>query len=139
MAIAQNDALFNLIGTTYGGDGQTTFGLPDLRGRVPTHQGSGQSFGQSGGAEQVTLTDNQLPAHSHALTATTSLSNQAAPGNNVLAQSATFDAYQTNPGAAAMAPQSISSRRGTRPHSNMKPYQCVNFIISIFGIYPTQT
>jgi microcystin-dependent protein len=138
LPISQNDALFALLGTTYGGDGQSTFALPDLRGRVPVHQGSGFTPGQAGGEEQVTLTVNQIAGHGHPLMGTMSLSNDSSPKNNVLAQSNTFDPYQTTAGSIAMAPQSISSVGGSQPHTNLQPYLCINFIIALEGIFPSQ-
>ena len=137
--IAENDTLFNLIGTTYGGDGQSTFALPDLRGRVPIHFGNGFTLAESGGVETVTLTVSQIPAHSHPVLATTSDAADANPGNNLLAQSGTFDEYQSSPPNAAMAAQAVSATGGSQPHSNFQPYLCVDFIISLFGIFPSQT
>ena len=128
-----------LIGTTYGGDGESTFALPDLRGRIPIHQGNGFSLAETGGAEEITLTVAQLPAHSHPLLGTTSLANDASPSNNVVAQSNTLDPYQSTAGGSAMAPQSVSSVGGSQPHTNFQPYLCVDFIISLFGIFPTPT
>ena len=143
MAISENEALFQLIGTTYGGDGEETFALPDLQGRAPVHQGtlSGTSFqiGLRAGEESVTLTTNQMPQHSHSFTATTSTANDVNPGNNTLAQSSTFDGYELSfPPTSAMAPQSIGPAGGSQPHENMQPFLCVTFIISLFGIYPSQ-
>jgi microcystin-dependent protein len=137
MAISQNDALFNLIGTTYGGDGQTTFGLPDLRGRVPMHQGTGFPLAQQGGAETVTLTVNQIPSHTHAPQAVLPSGTQAGPSGCAWAQSA-LDQFSTNAPTTAMAPQAISQSGGSQPHDNMMPYLAINFILSLFGIFPTQ-
>jgi microcystin-dependent protein len=139
LPISENETLFNLIGTTYGGDGQSTFALPDLRGRIPVHQGNGLILAETGGAEEITLTVSQIPAHSHPLLATQSLANDANPGNNLLAQATTFDPYQTNPANAAMATQAISPTGGSQPHTNFQPYLCVNYIISLFGIFPSPT
>jgi microcystin-dependent protein len=136
LPISENDALFTLIGTTYGGDGQETFGLPDLRGRLPIHMGDGFLLAETGGAEEVTLTVSQLPAHSHPLLGTASIANDANPGGNVAAQTNTFDAYQSSPPNTPMAPQSISPVGGSQPHTNFQPYLCINFIISLFGIFP---
>jgi microcystin-dependent protein len=138
LAISENDVLFSLIGTTYGGDGQNTFALPDLRGRVPAHNGSGFTLAQSGGVEQVTLTQGQIPAHTHALLATTSIASDTNPAGRIPAQASTFDPYQTASANSAMAPQSISGTGGSQPHNNFQPYLCLNFIISLFGIYPSQ-
>jgi microcystin-dependent protein len=140
--ISENDTLFNLIGTTYGGDGQSTFALPDLQGRVPIHQGTGGGatyvMGQKAGVEQVSLTTNQLPIHSHALSATTSLAMQQDVSGNLLAQASLFNPYiNVNP-AAQMATQAVSTTGGSQPHDNLQPYLCVNFIISLFGVFPSQ-
>jgi len=139
LPISENDTLFNLIGTTYGGDGQSTFALPDLRGRVPLHQGNGSVLAETGGAETITLTVSQVPAHSHPLVGATSITNDTSPANNVVAQSNTLDPYQSTAGGSPMAAQSISSVGGSQPHDNFQPYLCINFIISLFGIYPTQS
>jgi microcystin-dependent protein len=139
LPISEYDTLFTLIGTTYGGDGEETFKLPDLQGRVPIHQSSGYPIGASGGVETVTLTTNQIPSHTHALTATTSPADDVNPTNNVLAQASTFDGYEIAlPPASAMAPQSIGPAGNNQPHENMQPYLCVNFIISLYGIFPQQ-
>lgn len=137
LPISENETLFQLIGTTYGGDGQNTFALPDMRGRIPIHFG-GFNLAETGGAEEVTLTVNQIPAHSHPLMASTSVATDVNPGGRIPAQTSTFDFYQSSPGASAMAPQSISSIGGNQPHSNFQPYLCINFIISLFGIFPSQ-
>jgi microcystin-dependent protein len=143
LAIAQNAVLFNLLGTTYGGDGQTTFALPDLRGRVPVHQGTSPSSGativqgQMGGAEQVTLTLGQLPAHGHALQATAADGASADPTNNVWAESdaRTFSTAAPN---GVMDPSALSPTGGGQAHSNLMPYVAVNFIISLSGLFPSQ-
>lgn len=137
--ISEYETLFNLIGTTYGGDGQSTFAMPDLRGRVPVHQGNGLSLAETGGAEEVTLAIAQIPAHSHPVLGTSSIATNTGPNGAVLAQSSTFDGYQSIPGAAAMAPQAIAIVGGSQPHENRQPYLCVDFIISLFGIYPSPT
>jgi microcystin-dependent protein len=141
LPISENETLFNLIGTTYGGDGQSTFGLPDLRGRIPIHQGNSFVLAESGGAEEITLTVSQIPAHTHAFLGTNNNASTTSPANNVPAVVPTVgvipygaDAPKTN-----LAPQSISSVGGSQPHTNFQPYLCVNFIISLFGIFPSQT
>jgi microcystin-dependent protein len=139
LPISEYETLFNLIGTTYGGDGQSTFALPDLRGRIPLHFGNGFVLAESGGVETITLTVSQIPAHSHPLLATSSNASDANPGNNVVAQAGTFDPYQSSPPSAAMAAQAITSTGGSQPHDNFQPYLCVDFIISLFGIFPSQT
>lgn len=139
LPISENETLFQLIGTTYGGDGQSTFALPDLRGRIPLHQGNSFILAETGGVEEVTLTTNQIPAHSHAALASMSVATDTNPSNTVLAQTTTFDFYQSTPGAVQMAPQSLSAVGGSQPHTNFQPYLCVNFIISLFGIFPSPT
>lgn len=143
MSIAENDTLFNLIGTTYGGDGQQTFGLPDLQGRLPMHMGSGgglsnRVIGESGGVETVTLTVNQIPIHSHAPLAVSGSGNQSTPQNGVWAGAAT-SIYTTNAPNIAFNPSLGGSAGGSQPHENLMPFLAVSFIISLFGIYPTPT
>ena len=138
LPISQNETLFQLIGTTYGGDGESTFALPDLRGRVPIHQGNGFIMAETGGAEEVTLTVNQIPAHSHPLLATTAVANQSSPTNNVLAQSTAADLYIEDTATAALAPTSVGVIGGSQPHSNLQPFLCIDYIISLFGIFPSQ-
>jgi microcystin-dependent protein len=139
MAISQNDVLFTLIGTTYGGDGQETFALPDLRGRLPLHQTIGFIPGQAAGSEEVTLISNQMPTHSHAIRATTASGSAASPQNAVLAASLSTNAYRPAPAGAALAAQTVSIAGGSQPHTNLQPFLCVNFIICLFGIFPTQS
>jgi microcystin-dependent protein len=140
LPISEYETLFNLIGTTYGGDGQSTFALPDLRGRLPLHQGSGYVIGQSGGAETVTLTTQQMPVHSHSLMASSDSANAATPQANLGASTLNTVAYYSSPPLAALAPSAVTNSTGaSQPHSNFQPYLCVDFIISLFGIYPTQT
>jgi microcystin-dependent protein len=138
LPISENETLFVIIGTTYGGDGESTFALPDLRGRLPIHQGNGFIIAETGGAEAITLTVNQIPVHTHALLGTNSIVNDASPLNNVTGQTNTFDLYQSTPGGQPMAPQSISPVGGSQPHTNFQPYLCVNYIISLFGLFPSQ-
>jgi len=143
LSIAQNDVLFALIGTTYGGDGQSTFALPDLRGRIPVHtgQGAGSCFtsGQSGGMEAVTLTVPQTPLHTHPLNASTAAASPTAvpAGSKVAATSATM-IYSSSPSGASMSPSAVSIAGGNQPHENMAPFLSVSFIISLFGIFPSQ-
>ncbi len=139
LPISENETLFNLIGTTYGGDGQSTFALPDLRGRLPVHNGSGFVLAETGGVEEVTLTTNQIPGHTHALAGTTSIASDINPAGRIPAQASTYDPYQTENANSPMAPQSISGIGGSQPHSNFQPYLCLNFIISLFGIFPSPT
>jgi microcystin-dependent protein len=139
LPISENETLFNLIGTTYGGDGQSTFALPDLRGRIPVHQGNGFILAEAGGAEEITLTVNQIAAHGHPLLCSTSLANDANPANNILAEASSTDPYVIGVATVPMAPQSVSSVGGSQPHTNFQPYLCVDFIISLFGIFPSPT
>lgn len=139
LPISENETLFNLIGTTYGGDGESTFALPDLRGRIPIHQGNGVVLADTGGVEDVTLTVSQIPAHSHPLLATSSGGSINTPGGNLTGESAAVKIYVADVAAGAMSPSAISLVGGSQPHSNFQPYLCVNFIISLFGIYPSPT
>lgn len=141
LPISENETLFQLIGTTYGGDGQSTFALPDLRGRLPVHQGNGFTLAETGGAEGVTLTVTQIPAHSHPVLATGNTATGTAPANSVLAAStgATVSPYGTDAPLTALAPQTIGPVGGSQPHENFQPYLCVDFIISLFGIFPSPT
>lgn len=138
LPISENETLFNLIGTTYGGDGQSTFALPDLRGRIPIHQGNGFILAETGGAEEITLTVAQIPAHSHAMLATNAIATGNAPANNVVAGStgATVFPYGTDQPTTLLNAQSVSAVGGSQPHTNFQPYLCVDFIISLFGIFP---
>jgi microcystin-dependent protein len=139
LPISENETLFQLIGTTYGGDGQSTFALPDLRGRVPIHQGNGFILAETGGAEQITLTVNQIPAHSHPLLGSATNGSQANPSGNFLASSTVVKPYAAEAADQQMAPTSIGPIGGSQPHTNFQPYLCVDFIISLFGIFPSQT
>jgi microcystin-dependent protein len=143
ISIADNSALFNLIGTTYGGNGQTTFALPNLLGRLPIHAGQGLTqayvLGQLGGLEQVTLNTGQLPAHTHTLYASTDTANASVPTNNVLATTASGDPYIHAAAGVAMNSASVAQAGGSVPHDNMMPFLCVNFIIALFGVYPSQS
>ena len=136
LPISENETLFQLIGTTYGGDGQSTFALPDLRGRVPIHQGNGFILAEKGGAESVTLTTQQIPAHTHPLLATTAVGIAASPQGSVLAASGSSNVYRQGPAAVALSNQTVTPAGGSQPHTNFQPYLCVNFIISLFGLFP---
>jgi microcystin-dependent protein len=138
LPISENETLFQLIGTTYGGDGQSTFGLPDLRGRLPVHQGNGFILAETGGAEEITLTVNQIAAHGHPLLAANTFGNDPNPQSNLLAESSVVSMYQSGAANAAMAP-SITPVGGSQPHTNFQPYLCINYIISLFGIFPSPT
>jgi microcystin-dependent protein len=142
MPISENDVLFTLIGTTYGGDGQQTFNLPNLAGRVAVHQGTGSGLstyiiGQAGGLESVTLATNQLPAHTHPELATEAAADQLTAANNMPAE-ATKRFYATPGAPAAMNAGNLTPVGGSQPHENMQQYLVINFIISLFGIYPNQ-
>jgi microcystin-dependent protein len=143
LAISQNDALFSLIGTTYGGDGFTTFALPDLRGRAPVHMGQGpglQNFvlGQQGGAEVVTLNVAQLPIHSHVAGASSANGSSDGPAGGVPARNAAGAPQYGTPPNTNMAAAALQSTGGTQPHTNMQPCLAINFIICLEGIYPSQ-
>jgi microcystin-dependent protein len=149
MPISENDALFNLIGTTYGGDGQATFALPNLQSRIPLHVGPGFFLAQTGGVESVTLTTQQLPTHTHLAQATTvagdvnspSVSNigkiLASEGGSGSAQVSLYNAAPTT--LQAISPSTIGSAGGSQPHDNMVPFLAINFILSLFGIFPSQS
>jgi len=139
LPISENETLFNLIGTTYGGDGQSTFALPDLRGRLPIHFGNGFTLAETGGAEEITLTVQQIPAHSHPMLASSATASQTTPQTTVLATPTVPDLYRASAANVALAPQSIGSTGGSQPHTNFQPYLCVDFIISLFGIFPSPT
>lgn len=137
--ISENDALFTVIGTTYGGDGQETFALPNLQSRVPMHQGTnaGQTFtlAEMAGVEEVTLTIQQIPIHTHALLGSTTIANTQTPGGNVAA-AGSGQIYTSNESLTVMNAQSISPIGGSQPHTNIQPYLCISFIISLFGVFP---
>ena len=139
LAISEMETLFNLIGTTYGGDGQSTFALPDLRGRVPIHMGNGFILAETGGVETVTLNVQQIPSHSHPLLASAGPGNLSTPQNNVTAASSSVQIYIEDSTDSNMNAAAVGNIGGSQPHDNMQPYLCVNFIISLFGIYPSPT
>lgn len=139
LPVSENETLFQLIGTTYGGDGEATFALPDLRGRLPMHQGNGFILAETGGAEEVTLTVNQIPAHTHPFLASSDQANTLNAGGNVVATPLTATPFITIPPNVSLAPQSIGPVGGSQPHTNFQPYLCVDFIISLFGIFPSPT
>lgn len=140
LPISENETLFNLIGTTYGGDGQSTFALPDLRGRIPLHQGNGFILAETGGAEEITLTVNQIAAHNHPWLASSAAATTQTPGNTVSLATAQAATYFNLPDALTnLSPLSMASTGGSQPHTNFQPYLCVDFIISLFGIFPSPT
>lgn len=143
LAVSQNDALFSLFGTIYGGDGRTTFGLPDVRGRVPLHAGTGpglsaRRLGAKGGAERETITTNQMASHSHDFRASPATANQGAPGGHLLAGNPPVPVYSTTDPSLSLASGAISNTGGSQPHTNLAPTLCINFIVSLFGIYPSR-
>lgn len=148
LSIAQNTALFALLGTTYGGNGQTTFALPDLRGRVPIQPGQGpglspHTLGEMSGSETVTLTQQQMPLHNHLMGTSSSDGNDSIPANNtvpgvVIAGNTTANAYTTGGVDSTFAPNAITPAGGSQPHNNMQPYLAINFIIALEGIFPSR-
>jgi len=143
LAVSQNDALFSLLGTIYGGDGRTTFGLPDMRGRIPIHAGSGpglspRRLGAKAGAESVTLTVNQLPSHTHPLKATTAVGTSNNPSGNMLCESPSVDWYFETDPTENLSSTAVSSVGGSRKHTNFQPFLCIHYIIALFGIYPSR-
>lgn len=143
LAVSQNDALFSLLGTIYGGDGRTTFGLPDLRGRTPIHAGSGpglspRRLGAKGGTEKETLTVGELPSHNHTLQASSAAATTPNPATNVLAETTTDRVYRDDGVDTSTANTSIGMVGGSRSHTNLMPYLCINFIIALYGIYPSR-
>ena len=142
LSIAQNDVLYSLIGTTYGGNGQTTFNLPDLRGRVPVHMGQGPSLpgytiGQSIGSEQVSLAAIDMPGHTHVVQGNSGAGAQPSPENGVWAASS-LNQFSANTATAAMSAAALTPAGGGQPHNNLMPYFCINFIIALSGIYPSR-
>ena len=140
LPISENETLFQLIGTTYGGDGESTFALPDLRGRIPLHQGNGFILAETGGAEEITLTVQQIPAHGHPLLATAATGSTNTPTGSVLAQTdGTIQVYIADSPSLNLNAAAIGAVGGSQPHTNFQPYLCVDFIISLFGIFPSPT
>ena len=145
MAVSQNDALFSLLGTIYGGDGRSTFGLPDLRGRVPTHWGNGpgltpRRIGQRSGRENVTLTKNELPQHNHGpVKGTDSTAAARSPENAIFAETVGANVFRNDELNVTMSPSSVNALGGSQQHTNLQPFQCVNFIIALYGVYPSRS
>ena len=140
LPISENETLFAVIGTTYGGDGETTFALPNLQSRIPVHNGQGSGLssyilGETGGVEEVTLTVNQIPNHTHPPLAA-NVGGSDTPNNNFWGASATGKPYSPAPAAVQMNAQTISPTGGSQPHENMLPFLCVTYIISLFGLFP---
>ena len=143
LAIAENDALFALIGTTYGGDGQDTFALPDLQSRIPLHMGAGLDgitypLAQMSGTEQETLTTQQIPVHSHPFVASSNTAQNSNPTGQLVGQSAAVFMYIEDAASTPLSQQAISPVGGSQPHDNVQPFVCINYIISLFGIFPSQ-
>lgn len=141
LPISENETLFQLIGTTFGGDGQSTFGLPDLRGRIPIHQGNGFVLAEQGGAEEITLTVQQIPSHTHSLLGSSANASSTDPTGHVGARvtvAAVFP-YGTDNPPQPLSPQTVGATGGSQPHTNFQPYLCIDFIISLFGIFPSPT
>lgn len=138
LPISENETLFQLIGTTYGGDGESTFALPDMRGRVPLHQGNGFILAETGGAEEITLTVNQIPSHAHPFLASNDIPTVTNPQGNLPGQAAA-KFYRGGSPSIFLDPRSVTATGGSQPHTNFQPYLCINFIISLFGIFPSPT
>ena len=143
LPINQNQALFSLLGTTYGGDGRTTFALPNLRGKAPIHTGAGFILGQTGGQEAHTVTQSEMPQHIHTVSSNTAVvgaaanATQGSPAGNFSANSGKA-VYSTSPGNAAMHPSTVANVGGSQPHTNTQPYLVLNFCIALQGIFPSQ-
>jgi microcystin-dependent protein len=137
LPINQNQALFSLLGTTFGGDGRVNFGLPDLRGRAPIHVGSGHTLGERGGEQAHTLSISEIPTHTHVLNGTSNAGNALVPGGNLLAK-ANLPAYHApDNNLAAMAPGSVANVGGSQAHLNMQPFLILSFCIALQGIFPS--
>lgn len=143
MPISENETLFQLIGTSYGGDGEETFAMPNLQSRLPVHMGTGPDgvtyqLAETGGVEQVTLSVQQIPNHTHAMLASSGAATTNNPGGNVLGASPSVDLFYGASPDANMAPTAVTPTGGSQPHENLQPYLCINFIISLFGVFPSQ-
>jgi microcystin-dependent protein len=143
LSVSQNDALFSLLGTIYGGDGRTTFGLPDLRGRIPIHAGSGpgltpRTLGAKSGGENATVSVNELPTHTHPFKGTNQFADTSNPSGNTVAKSTTVDAYINENPSVNLSGNAVTSEGGSQNHTNLMPFLCINFIIALFGIYPSR-
>jgi len=139
LPISENETLFQLIGTTYGGDGQSTFALPNLSSRVPIHQGNGFVLADTGGVESVTLTVNQIPLHNHTMIASGDPADQITGNNGVVATPPSLSMYFTAAADTALNPNAMTMVGGSQPHSNIQPYGSLYYIISLFGIFPSPT
>jgi microcystin-dependent protein len=140
LPISENETLFQLIGTTYGGDGESTFALPDLRGRIPIHQGNGFILAETGGAEEITLTVNQIPSHTHPMVASANPGVASNAQGNLPSSSPSILLYLEGQAPDTdLSPSVVAPVGGSQPHTNFQPYLCVDFIISLFGIFPSPT
>jgi len=144
LPISENEVLFQLIGTTYGGDGEETFNLPNLASRVPMHMGTGPDgttyqIGEMAGTEQETLTIQQIPIHNHAMVASTAVASGLSPNNEMVGESNSVTLYRAGAGNAALNAAAVTPVGGSQPHENTQPFLCINFIISLFGVFPSQT
>ena len=140
LPINQNQALFSILGTTFGGNGQTTFALPDFRGRVPIHRGAQNTLGQAGGQEFHTVTQSEMPTHIHVANGVNTLATTADPAGNFLASpsAALGSVYGAPSNLTAMAPQAIGNVGGSQAHENRQPFLVLNFIIALVGVFPSQ-
>jgi microcystin-dependent protein len=139
LPINQNQALFSLLGTTFGGNGQTTFALPDLRSRTPISFGNGHTLGERAGTENVTLTLQEMPAHTHLVSANNGTSsNVTTPTNNFFSNSAPPNIYTNGPAAATLPTNTVSQAGGSQAHNNLQPFLTINFSIALQGIFPSQ-
>ena len=138
LPINQNQALFALLGTTYGGNGQTTFALPNLQGRVPIHVGSGHTLGEAAGSTSVTVSIQQLPTHTHPVNATNNAGNTTGAVGSVLAELNQAYGPGSGSGLTTLEPSTVSTVGGSQPHTNMMPYLTMNFIIALQGIFPSR-
>ena len=146
LPISQNTALFSLVGTFYGGDGKSTFGLPNLQGSAPMHQGQGPGLtdrvvGEAGGSQFVTLLTSEMPLHTHSLVAANAVPSAKSPGDNALARSRNGNVYDTNvnQNVVNMSPQAVTIAGGSLPHNNMQPFLVLTFIIAMQGIFPPRS
>lgn len=137
LPINQNQGLFSLLGTTFGGDGRVNFALPDLRARAPIHVGSGHTLGERGGEQAHTLSISEIPTHTHVLRGTNNAATSSSPNGNVLAQPATASAYGSPASLVAMGAQSVGNAGGSQAHLNMQPFLTLSFCIALQGIFPS--
>jgi microcystin-dependent protein len=138
LPISENDSLYVVLGTRYGGDGQETFALPDLRGRVPIHRSNAHIQGEAGGVTEVTLTINNMASHTHALLASSAVAQSSTPTNNLVATTV-GNIFNSGTNMVSMRNTGIAPVGGSQPHTNLQPYLCINYIISLFGLFPSPT